>query len=372
MAKDYYDILGVGKNATKEDIKKAYKKLAKKYHPDLNKDSGASDKFKEINEAAAVLGDEKKREQYDRFGTTAEQFSGYQDFGGFGGFGGGFDFEDIFDSMFGGNPFFGGRRRGPRRGRDLSLDIEITLQEAAFGVKKKISIPRLEKCRTCNGKGAESESDIETCSSCNGTGQVKRTMKTPFGMFATTSSCDVCRGEGNVIKKPCKECKGAGRVEKHRKIEVEIPQGVETGSQLRIANEGEAGERNSGPGDLYVTIHVLEHEEFDRKGSDLYTERAISFAQAVFGDEIEVPTLDGKARMTIPSGTQTHTLFRLKGKGVPRLRGSGRGDEYVRVVVKTPSKLTKKQKEALMEYARLSKEEISHKGFFSKLKEALG
>jgi len=372
MAKDYYQTLGVEENASKEEIKRAYKKLAKKYHPDLNKDSNATDKFKEINEAAAVLGDDKRREQYDRFGTTADQFNGFQgfDFGG-SSFGGGF--EDIFDAFFGGgNIFGGGRRRGPTRGRDLVFELEITLKEAAFGMKKKIHVPRLQTCSRCHGSGAESNSDIETCSTCNGSGYMKKTARTPFGMFQTTSPCSVCRGEGKVIKNKCSECRGTGRVEAEKQIEVTVPAGIDNNSSLRIPNEGEAGEHNAPPGDLFVRIHVEEDELFERRDSDIYTEIGISFVQAVFGDEIEVPTLEGKARMNIPAGTETHTLFRLKGKGIKRLRGYGSGDEFVRVVIKTPKGLSKKQKDTLMEYAKLTRQDISPgKGFFSKLKEKL-
>jgi len=372
MAKDYYETLGVGRDASKEEIKKAYKKLAKKYHPDLNKEADASDRFKEINEAAAVLGDDKRREQYDRFGTTAEQFNGFQGFD-FGNFGfGNFDFDDLFDSFFGGNPFFGGQRRGRSRGRDLQVGVEITLQDAARGVKKTITVPRLEACDKCGGTGANSPSDIVTCNQCHGTGHVKRTARTPFGIFQTSSVCGSCSGTGKFVEKKCTKCDGAGRIEKERRIEVDIPAGIDSGSHLRITGEGEAG-RNNQSGDLYVEIHIKEHDIFERRGQDIFMEVPISYPQAVFGDEIEVPTLEGKARMNIPSGTQTNTLFRLKGKGIKRLRSFGTGDQFVRVVVRTPEKLNRKQKELLMEYARASKQDISHqKGFFSKLKEALG
>jgi molecular chaperone DnaJ len=374
MAEDYYETLGVDKNASKVEIKKAYKKLAKKYHPDLNKDEGSADKFKDISQAASILGDDKKRQQYDRFGTSADQFNGFSgsDFGG--GFGGG-GMEDIFESIFGGggNPFGGGqRRRGPRRGADIRFDMEITLEDAAFGIKRSISIPRMERCTECDGSGAKSKSDIVNCDTCHGSGQVKRTARTPFGMFSTTSTCNSCQGEGKTIKNKCNECRGTGRVEKHRKIEITIPSGVDDGSHLRVSNEGEAGEKNALPGDLYVTLHVVEHDHFERRDNDIYFQKPISFVQSVFGDEIEVPTLKGKAMLTIPSGTQTNTLFRLKGKGIPRLHGYGVGDEYVRVIVDTPTKLNKKQKDALMEFAKLTKEHISpEKGFFSKLKKAL-
>ncbi len=241
MAKDYYNILGVDRNSSKEEIKKAYKRLAKKYHPDINKDPGSTDKFKEINEAAAVLGDDKRREQYDRFGTTAEQFNGFQgfDFSDLGGFGSG-GIDDIFEAVFGGNPFFGrgGRQRGQRKGSDLRYEMEITLEEAAFGTKKTVIVPRMELCSSCNGSGAENDSDIVTCETCRGSGQIKRTARTPFGMFSTTTVCNVCHGEGKTIKRKCNACRGTGRVEKNRNIEISVPAGIESGSHLRIANEG--------------------------------------------------------------------------------------------------------------------------------------
>ena len=373
MDKDYYNILGVNRDAGREEIKRAYKRLAKKYHPDINKEAGAAERFKEINEAAAVLGDDKRREQYDRFGTTASQFNGFRgfDFSDFSAFHD-FDFDDIFESFFGGNPFFSGRRSPRRRGSDIKYELQITLEEAASGTRKKISIPKMETCSRCGGSGAESDSSIEVCESCGGSGYVKRTARTPFGMFSTSSVCSVCRGEGKVIKRACSACRGQGRVERQSGLQVSVPAGVESGTTLRISDGGESGERGGPSGDLYVVIHVTEHDVFERKGNDIYTDVPISFVQAAFGDEIEVPTLDGKARMTIPAGTQTNTLFRLKGKGIKRLEGYGSGDEYLRVIVQVPLKLGRRQKELLMDYARESGEDISpHRGFFSKLREAL-
>ncbi|MFW6013685.1 MAG: molecular chaperone DnaJ [Candidatus Nanoarchaeia archaeon] len=377
MAKDYYEALGVDRNASTDEIKKAYKKLAKKYHPDINKeDPEAATKFKEINEAAAVLGDEKKRAQYDRFGSTGEGFSGYEgfsggespfgDFSSFGDFGG---FDDIFEAFFGG----GGRRgrsRSRRRGSDLRYELSITLEEAFKGVKKKIKVPRYETCSKCGGSGAESTSDIITCDQCKGSGYVRRTQRTPFGVFSSTSPCSKCGGEGRIISNPCKTCRGEGRVEKTSTIEVDIPPGVDTGTNLRIPGQGEAGEKGASPGDLYIHIHLKDHETFERQGKDIYTEIPISFVQAVFGDELEVPTLEGKAKMTIPAGTQSHKIFRLRGKGMPSLNTSSRGDELVRVIVQVPTKVSRKQKEILNEYAKVSKEQIQpSKGFFSKLKD---
>jgi molecular chaperone DnaJ len=364
MAKDYYKILGVSENASKEDIKKAYKRLAKKYHPDLNKsDPDAAEKFKEINEAASVLGDEKKRAQYDRFGSTSEGFGGGTggfDFSDFGFSDFGFDFEDIFDTFF--SRGFGRHSRGPRRGADLRYDLEITLEEAAFGTKKNIVVPRMEKCDECNGTGALSDSDINVCDKCNGRGRVQNIKRTPFGIFSTTTTCPKCRGEGKVITKPCPKCNGTGLVHHDRKIEIKIPNGIDDGNELRIPGGGEAGTKNGAPGDLYVVVHIRPHDIFSRSGNDINIEIPISFSQAALGDEINVPTLKGKAKLKIPQGTQTNTIFRMKGKGIPNLHGYGAGSENVQVVVKTPTKLTKKQKELLRE---LEKNTKNKKGFFS-------
>ncbi len=373
MAKDYYKTLGVEKTAKKEEIKKAYKKLAKQFHPD-NKDTGSEDKFKEINEAAAILGDEQKRQQYDQFG-TADFGQGFQggmggfDFSNFGGGGSNFDFGDIFDMFFGG----GTRRRraGPMRGEDLLYDIEIELKDAAKGAKKEIVIPRNDTCKKCEGSGAESKSDIKTCDECNGAGFVKRTQRTAFGIFATNAPCSRCHGEGKVITDPCEVCDGSGLVEKSVKINIDIPAGVDTGTRLRITGEGEAGEKGGPHGDLYVRMNILKHEVFERRGTDIFTSVPISYTQLVFGAEIEVPTITGKAKLKIPEGTQTNTVFKMKGKGIPHIRGYGTGDELVRVVVQTPTKLSKKQKELLKNYAKEGGDKIDKdKGFFSKIKDA--
>ncbi len=371
MTKDYYNILGVDKSATKEDIKKAYKRLAKRYHPDLNKEEGSADKFKEINEAAAVLGDDKKREQYDRFGTA--DFQGFQggtegfDFSDFN-FGSSFDFGEIFDTFFGGRGGSGRRRRGPARGNDLGYEMEVTLEEAAFGVEKHILIPRFEKCPHFQGSGAESDSDIKTCDQCNGSGYVTRQTRTPFGMFQSTTTCRRCGGEGKVVKEACNSCDGTGLVKHNRKIKVDVPSGISDGSRLRIAGEGEGGERGGPPGDLYILIREKEHDIFEREEYDLHLDAQISFVQAAMGDEIEVPTLKGKARLKIPPGTQTGTVFRLRGEGVPHLRGSGRGDELVKVVVQVPKKLSPKQKQILKEFDKETAK--AEKGIFGKIKEA--
>jgi len=366
MAKDYYQILGVEKGASKEEIKKAYKKLAKKYHPDLNKDEGAEQKFKEINEAAAILGDDNKRQQYNQFGTA--DFSGFQ--GGAGGFdfsqfsGGGFDFEGIFDSLFGG----GGRRRGPRRGSDLLYEMEIELKDVLDGKEKEISIQRSELCKKCEGSGAKTKSDIATCSQCNGSGRMQKTRRTPFGIFATTTTCDICRGEGNTITNPCNECSGTGVVEKEVKLKVKIPAGIESGSRLRIAGEGETGEKGGARGDLYVRVFVKEHDLFERQENDIYLDFPVSFAMACTGGEVDVPTLSGKVKMKVPEGTQSNTLFKLRGKGLPSLRGYGTGDQFVKAIIQVPKKLSKKQKEAIKEFDKGVKE---NKTLFSKIKDAL-
>ena len=364
--KDYYKVLGVEKTAAKEEIKKAYKNLAKKYHPDLNKGEGTTEKFKEINEAAAVLADDEKRKQYDEHGTTAEQFGqGFQgyDFSDFMS-GSNFDFDSIFESFFGGNPFGARRRRGPKRGSDLRYDMEITLEEAAAGTTKHITVPRLEQCSKCHGSGAESESDIVNCPDCNGSGVKRQTQRTPFGIVSTTATCGKCRGQGKYIKKECSACDGTSVVKKTRKLEIKIPAGAEEETNLRVTGEGEAGEKGAPAGDLYIVIHIKEHDTFERNGDDVYVKVPIPFAIAALGGEMEVPTLDGKASLKIPAGTQNNTIFRMKGKGIPYLHGSGQGNENVEVVIEVPEKLSKRQKELLEEFESESKKK---KGIFGKM-----
>ncbi len=361
--KDYYKTLGVGKNASKEEIKKAYKTLAKKYHPDINKASDATEKFKEINEAAAVLGDEKKRAQYDQFGTAdfgqqGEGFSGFD----FRDFNAGFDFDDIVDTFLGGGRR---RRRGSQAGEDIGYEVEIKLEEAAAGVKKQINLPRLEICTECEGSGAKSEEHIKTCDVCHGTGAVTRRQRTPFGIFQTTGICSRCHGQGKEIDEVCPVCDGHGKMQQERKITLEIPAGVDTGSRLRVAGAGQAGDKDAPSGDLYVSISVAEHEVFTREGLDIYTEVPISFGDCCLGAEIDVPTLEGKATLTIPAGTKANTVFRLKNKGIPSLRGFGKGDELVKVVIDVPKKLSKKQKQILEEF---DKELKIEKGLFEKIK----
>lgn len=362
--KDYYKILGIDKNASKEEIKKAYKRLAKKYHPDLNKNEDAAEKFKEINEAASILGDEQKRAQYDQFGTTANGFGGtgfdFSDFSSFADF----DFGDIFDAFFGGG-FSRGGRSAARPGADLRYDIEIELEDAAFGAKKTITVPRLETCPNCEGTGAESDLDIEDCPDCNGSGIMKRQSRTPFGIFQTTTTCRKCNGTGKFIKKPCKECNSSGRVETEKKLTVEIPSGINNGNQIRISREGEAGYKGGPNGDLYVVVHINPHKIFKRQGTDLYLEMPITFSQAALGAEINVPLLKGKTKLKIPAGTQTNTIFRLKDRGIPNLHGYNKGSELVKVIVQVPKRLNKKQKKLLEEF---EKEEKKDKSFIEKLK----
>src|SRR3989344_2754228 len=366
--KDYYKILGVGKNATKEEIKAAYKKLAKQYHPDLNKSPGVAEKFKEINEAAAVLGDDEKRKQYDQFGTAGGQFQ--QGFSGFdfsdfmsdiGGFG--MDFDSIFENFFGGSRS-SGRARRRQRGSDLRYDMEIELEDAALGATRTINVPRLEECEKCNGTGAESAKDIVTCDECGGRGVSTRTQRTPFGLFSTTTTCRKCRGQGKYIKNACPECNGKGVVRKTRKIEVSIPKGAVDGTNLRIQGEGEAGGHGTDSGDLYIVIHVKPHKVFERHGNNVYVKIPVSFTTATLGGEIEVPTLKGKAELKIPAGTQSNTIFRMKGLGIPDLHSHHVGDENVEVYITVPEKLTKKQKQLLEEFEKENKGKGFLKGVF--------
>jgi len=367
--KDYYKILGVEKGASKEEIKKAYKKLAKKYHPDLNKDENSQEKFKEINEAASVLGDDKKRQQYDQLGSESfKQGGGPGGFGGasgfdFSGFGGeGMGMEDLFDMFFGG----GGRRRASRRkAQDLRYDLELTLEEAAFGKEETIKLRKRNTCIVCNGTGGE---DLETCTDCHGTGYTRVIQRTPFGSFQSTSTCKKCSGTGKIIKKPYKNCDGDGYTTDEKTLKIIIPAGVESGSRLRVTGEGDAGDRGQEPGDLFIFIHVKEHKFFQREGDDINIEIPISFVQATFGDEIQVPTLKGKAKLKIPVGTQPGTILRMKGKGIKSTHGYGIGDQNVMVNVEVPTKLTTKQKEALERYGKTMGDKAKpHENFLKKI-----
>ena len=377
--RDYYEVLGVSKTATQDELKKAYRKLARKYHPDLNKDNEeAAEKFKECNEAYSVLSDDQKRAQYDQFGHAAFENGGMGGGGGFGGAGGfggfgGSGMEDIFDMFFGGQGGRGGSRAktGPQRGADLRFDLEITFEEAAFGLEKEINLYRDETCDHCHGEGAEPGSKVESCPECNGTGYVRFTQNTMFGQMVNERPCSRCKGEGKIISEPCKECRGKGTVKRNKKLKVKIPAGVDNGSRLRVSGEGEAGAKGGPNGDLYVYLYVKPHKFFERDGTTVLCEVPINIVQATLGADIKVPTLDGQVTMKVPEGTQPGKILRLKGKGIPSLRGGGRGDQLVRIKVVVPTKLSDKQKDALRKFADISKDNINpeEKSFMDKVKD---
>lgn len=364
--RDYYEVLGLSKNASDEEIKKAYRKLARQYHPDVNKAADAEAKFKEVKEAYDVVSDSQKRAQYDQYGHIDPNQGG---FGG-GDFGGG-GFGDIFDMFFGGG---GGRRdpNAPQRGNDLQYTMTIEFKEAVFGKETDITIPRTEGCDTCHGSSAKPGTKPETCTVCKGSGQQEVVQNTPFGRMVNRRACSNCSGTGQIIKEKCTTCSGSGKVRKQRKINVRIPAGVDDGAQLRMTGEGEGGLRGGPAGDLYIVIRVKSHDFFEREGDDIYCEIPLTFAQAALGDEIEIPTLTEKVKLKIPAGTQTGTYFRLKGKGVPRLRGMGQGDQHVKVVVVTPSKLNDEQKDLLRQIAALDGEQTHEheQSFFDRVKRA--
>lgn len=365
-ARDYYEILGVDKNATEDDIKKAYRKMARKYHPDLHKDDPtAADKFKEVNEAYQTLSDAEKRAQYDQFGHDAyEQAqkggagagSGFGGFGGQGGFGG-FDMGDIFDMFTGG----AGRRQrnGPERGDDLRYDMEISLREAASGLTKTFTVKKKENCSKCHGSGAEPGTNVETCSHCHGTGQERIVRNSPFGQMVNVTTCRYCGGTGKIIHQKCSTCRGTGLQMVEKKLEIRIPAGADTGVRMRIAGEGNPGKRGGPAGDLYVYIYVKADPDFERDGDDLYCKTDISFPTAALGNVVKVQTLDNEVELKIPAGTQSGTRFRIKGSGMPKLRGGGKGDLYVIVNVTVPRNLRGEQKEALLKYADMSGEDIT-------------
>lgn len=348
--RDYYEVLGVDKNASKDEIKKAYRKLARKYHPDVNKEDDAEDKFKEAKEAYEVLGDEQKRTQYDQFG-----HAGAQGQGGFGGFGGGAQdfggFGDIFDMFFGG----GARRdpNAPQQGADLQYTLDLDFEEAIFGKETEITIPKEEDCATCHGSGAKPGTKPETCSHCHGSGQLNQEQNTPFGRVVNRRVCHYCNGTGKIIPDKCNTCGGSGRVKKNKKININIPAGIDEGQQIRVAGRGEAGVNGGPAGDLFVVIQIKPHDFFEREGDHIFCELPLTFAQAALGDEVEVPTVHGKVQLKIPAGTQTGKTFRLRGKGAPNVRGRGQGDQHVQVLVVTPTKLTEQQKELLREFNKI-------------------
>ena len=372
--RDYYEVLGIPRDADESAIKSAYRRLARQYHQDVNKSDDAEERFKEINEAHEVLSNAEKRQMYDRFGHAAAQ-GGFGQAGpgaGFGGFGG---FGDIFEEFFGG---FGGMRtgpRGPERGDDLRYDIEITFQEAVFGTEKEIEIPRLETCPVCQGSGAEPGTKPIRCPQCNGSGEVRRAQQTILGSFVSVSACPRCNGEREIAPTPCTNCRGQKRVRVTRKLSVTIPAGVDDGMRIRLAGEGEPGGRGGPAGSLYVVLHVRPHPLFQRQEADILLELPVNIVQAALGAEIEVPTLDGKTRLTVPAGTQHGAVFRLRGKGVPILRSTRRGDQLITVHVIVPEKLNDKQRKLLKELGEtLGLESLGKdtRGLFEKLLDAVG
>ena len=351
--RDYYEVLGVKKDATADEIKKAYRKLTKENHPDLHPgDKACEERFKEANEAYEILSDEEKRKKYDQYGHAAFDpnagfgAGGFDGFGGFGGFG------DIFSDIFGG---FGGSTRSnpnaPRRGESVRATVNISFEEAAFGCKKEVTVAKVETCSDCKGTGCAPGTTPEICPDCKGTGSVTVSQRTPFGMMQSSTQCSKCRGTGKIIHQPCKTCRGMGAVRRQHKVEVNIPAGIDDGQTISKPGGGNAGVNGGPAGDLLVSVIVRPHARFERDGTSVLLDQEISYAQAVLGAEVEVPTLDGKVKLTIPEGTQPGAVFRLRGKGIPYLRGSGRGDQFVSVSIKVPKNLTGSQKELLRQYA---------------------
>ena len=373
--RDYYEVLGVSRGASEDEIKKAYKKMARKYHPDLNPgDKSAEEKFKEVNEAYEVLSDANKKARYDQYGHAGvDPNFGAGGFGG--GFDGGFDFGDlgdIFGSFFGGG--FGGSRRtnpnAPQRGESIRMAVTLSFEEAAFGCEKEVTVERYETCDTCHGNGCAPGTSPEVCPDCHGTGTIQQRRQTPMGVFATSAPCPKCGGKGRIIHQPCKDCRGSGMVRKKKTIQASIPAGIDNGQTISIRGQGNAG-KNGGPaGDLLITITVRPHELFRREGTSVLCEAPITFTQAVLGAELEIPTIDGKVKYTLPEGTQSGTTFRLKGKGIPSINGRGRGDQYVTVTIETPRDLNREQKEALRKFSETLKENNyeERKSFFKKFK----
>jgi molecular chaperone DnaJ len=363
--RDYYEVLGISRQASQDEIKKAYRQMALKHHPDRNPgDKEAESRFKEAAEAYGVLSDESKRPQYDQFGHSA--------FGP----GGGFDgqrytnMEDIFSAfgdIFGGGAFgdvFGGRQRGgPQPGRDLKIVLDLTLEEIDAGVERTIAVKRLEPCAPCSGSGAKPGTSATACTTCGGRGQIHRSQ----GFFTMATTCPRCRGAGQVIPSPCSECKGAGKIQEKSEIKIAIPAGIEEGVRLRVPGQGDAGDANAPRGDLYCVIRELEHKVFQRSGADLMTELPFYFTQLALGDRVEIPTLRGRAEMTIPAGTQSGKVFRLKNQGLPQLDARGRGDQLVRVFIEVPTKLNDRQKELLREFAELEAKRTGNQSFFEKI-----
>jgi len=384
--RDFYEVLGVNKGAGDDEIKKAYRKVAKKYHPDLHPgDAEAEAKFKEAGEAYEVLSDPQKRARYDQYGHAGVDPNFGAGGGGFGGFDGADfgDLGDIFGSFFGGG--FGGgnqrRRNGPRKGSDISETILLSFEEAAFGIKKNLKIYKIEECDECGGKGCKSEADRITCPTCKGSGEIKHITNSMFGQMVNVTTCNHCQGSGQIIKNPCSKCKGKGLIKRARTVDVDIPAGIDTGETVRYRGLGNAGIKGGPAGDLLVTVQIRRHEVFTRRGNDVYCTIPITFVQATLGADVDVPILDedkkytlGKMTYTIPEGTQPGTDFRLRGKGIPSVRGGMRGDMILNVSVEVPKNLNKEQKDALQNFAKLSNENNykQHKNFFEKMKDTLG
>lgn len=374
--KDYYKILGVSKDASADEIKKAYRKLSKKYHPDLNKAPGAEQKFKDVNEAYEVLSDEQKRSRYDQFG-SADANAGFgggnggfssADFGGFGGNGG---FDDIFSQFFGGGRARSTQPNQPQQGEDLQYQMDLTFEEGVFGKKTTIKYNREGLCQTCGGSGAKPGTSPVTCSKCHGAGYIQVTQNTPLGRMVSQQVCDVCHGTGKEIKEKCTTCQGSGHVNERHEVKVTVPAGVEDGQQMRLQGQGEAGRNGGGYGDLFIIFRVAPSKIFKRDGAEIFLDKKISFVQAALGDEIKVKTVHGDVKMKVPAGTQTGTTFRLRGKGAPRLRGNGNGDQQVTVIIETPKNMNAGQREAMREFAKASGEKVSGSGktgFFDKFK----
>jgi len=371
---DYYETLGVEKNASTDEIKKAFRTLALKYHPDRNSSNKeAEGKFKEINEAYQVVSDPEKRARYDQYG-SADGVGGFnsRDFQGrgFSDFG---DFGDVFESFFGGRT---GRQAGAarsRKGANLRYNLKVSFHDAAFGKETKIEIPTWETCQKCKGSGAEPGTSAETCPNCNGTGEIRTAQNTLFGQFVNVQTCPKCGGEGKIIKEPCRNCKGTGKIKKKKVVKVKIPAGVETGHRLRMSGMGEPGEKGGPSGDLYIIIYVEPHKLFSREGIDIICSHSISFVKAALGGEISVPTLEDNVTMKIPAGTQSGTVFRLKSNGIYKIGTKHRGNEYVKIIVQIPNTMSQQQKKLLFEYANLDGEnmnKIGEKGFFDKIKDA--
>lgn len=366
--RDYYEVLGVQKGASDDEIKKAFRRMSKQYHPDLNPgNKEAEEKFKEVNEAYQVLSDPDKKSKYDQFGHAGVD----PNFGAGSSYGGaGFDFGDIFGDIFGGfgGGFGGGRRNGPKRGSDIRRVIDISFEEAAFGCTKQMNIQAQEKCDTCGGTGAKKGTTVTTCSACNGTGRVKTQQRTILGYMTTETTCPQCHGEGKIIKEPCRDCRGTGTIRRNKTIEVQIPAGIDDNQTIQLSGKGEAGSKGGPNGDLLITVRVRPHEIFQRRGNDVFINMPISFVEAALGATVKVPTIDGGCvELNIPEGTQMGSRFRMKGKGIPYLRSKSRGDQYVTVEVEVPRNLTSKQKEILKDFDE-DKNYKQKKNWYDKIK----